>query len=866
MAVYMDKSKSLVPSMDTSHYPILSISTTEGEQDWSESIWSLGSGSMDHEYSDRSNAVESKVSDTGVIQLMNEPTEENLSSYNAVPPSQSHIVQMRKKHTDMGSPRRIGQKQMSLEERNLSAFCGHPQISGSRISDPSADEKVQRPFFGLDCYELFRRNSMPVRLKTRPNLQELPKTQRERRPESWQHGMTVSSSIDRARLNLLRTSSEDRPSQPSPDIWRTKPPRPPPLSNQGTESVPVGRVAEIVNRVENLLLQSEGNDRLTSGSRSAAVASTDRDRDPTRQQSAAHPTASDGHNTQTLTNKRPLLTEKTRVEPSESSPDLIPVGGSPPTSAHGELRKASSVSEPPTVTDHRRRGTPSATIMQLRQGQVPYSGQRGRGEGYRRHTSIAQPCELFFARMTSQQAGREGWNRKSSDTTVVRTSFSPQFSTRNNFENLSINSEELEKKKITEKFLDGEGIRQQAKTPVLEGPLQVTKNSQTEKYSSSKVWFPESDSKYCVDLKLPDFPSLSSVLSAGSQATATSFSSPPTHLPPPLSPSLQRTYVPASRFDPMTRMTVAQPRRINRALTLPATTNNRQRTPSPPRLLDDSTSTSDSSEHYSCPSHVSSISLFELLQFCHLEAVLISGSLVSVGRRPAWWADDPITCLGLRVTSVQLLLPESWDLKRIPIYHAPPAGNVQAMPTHPSSAFKPVTPRHSSRKPSVLLIEEVYKGFPTDALPELQVGQILVELNGVNLLSTVNHMDRLRLFRVTLLNAFRALDAGRFRGLALTVATPSKSVSRSARGDLVINDVSKQPTMLPKVPAISIYSQPPSVPPRRVQQDRERLENPETEFTSQNLASASLRKANSFSSCSSCSSTEDRILFGRSHR
>ncbi|BHF65484.1 hypothetical protein SprV_0200849600 [Sparganum proliferum] len=199
---------------------------------------------------------------------------------------------MRKKHTDVGSPRRIGQKQMSLEERNLKAFCGHPQISGSRISDPSADEKVQRPFFGLDCYELFRRNSMPVRLKTRPNLQELPRTQHERRPESWQHGMTVSPSIDRARLNLLRTSlSEDRPSQPSPDIWRTKPPRPPPLPSQGTESVPVGRVAEIVSRVENLLLQSEGNNRLSSGSRSAAVASSDRDRGPTRQQSAAHPTS-----------------------------------------------------------------------------------------------------------------------------------------------------------------------------------------------------------------------------------------------------------------------------------------------------------------------------------------------------------------------------------------------------------------------------------------------------------------------------------------------------------------------------------------------------------------------------------------------
>ncbi|BHF65488.1 hypothetical protein SprV_0200850000 [Sparganum proliferum] len=852
--------------MDTNHYPVLSISTTEGEQDCSESIWSLGSGSMDHEYSDRSNAVESKVSDTGVIQLMNEPTEENLSSYNTVPPSQSQIVQMRKKQTDTGFPRRIGKKQMSLEERNLKAFCGHPQISDSRISDPSADEKVQRPFFGLDCYELFRRNSMPVRLKTRPNLQELPKAQRERRPESWQHGLTVSPSIDRARLNLLRTSlSEDRPSQPSPDIWRTKPPRPPPLSSQGTESVPVGRVAEIVNRVENLLLQSEGKDRLSSGGRSAAVASTDRDSGTTRQQSAAHPTTSDGHNTETLAKKRPLLTVKTKDEPSESSSDLIPVGGSPPTSARGELRKMSSVSEPPTVTDHRRRGTHSATIMQLRQGQVSYSGQGGRGEGYRRHTSIAQPCELFFARMTSPQAGREGWNRKSSDTTVVRMSSSPRFSTRNNFENLNINSEELEKM-TTEKFLDGEGIKQQSRMPVLEGPLQVTKNSQTEKNNSSKVWFPESDSEYCVDLKFPNFPSLSSVLSAGSQTTATSFFSPPTHLPPPLSPSLQRTCVPVSRFDPMTRTTVSQPRRINRALTLPATTNNRRRTPSPPRLLDDSTSTSDSSEHYSCPFHVISISLFELLQFCHLEAVLISGSLVSVGQRPTWWADDPITCLGLRVTSVQLLLPESWNFKRIPTYHAPPAGNVQAMATHPSSAFKPVTPRHGSGKPSVLLIEEVYKGFPTDALPELQVGQILVELNGVNLLSTVNHMDRLRLFRLTLLNAFRALDAGRLRGLALTVATPNKSVSRSARGDLVINDVTKQPTMLPKVPAIAIHSQPPLVPPRRVGKDRERLENPETELTFQNLANASLQKANSFSSCSSCSSTEDRILFGRSHR
>ncbi|VDL95971.1 unnamed protein product [Schistocephalus solidus] len=612
--------------MDINPYTAPNVSTNEGEQDWSDSIWSLGS---DHEHSDRSNLEENNQSGTGGNRLIKEPKEENRSSSPGIPLSPAKTVQIRKKYSSTRSPMRIAQKQRSLEERSLNTFCSRPQISTSRSSDPCPDEKMRRPFFGLDCYELLRRNSMPVRLKTRPNPQELPRARLERRPESWEHSVPVSSAINRARLILLRTSlSEDQPSQPSPEVWRTKPPRPPMLSTQGTESVPVGHVAEIVNRVESQLLQLEGGERIPAGSQFASRSSMDtgdRDGSLSTQQSVGHPTASARHNSETLVNKRLLLVDKAREQPSESATDLAPVYELPQIRAHADFRKLSASNEPP-----------------------------------------------------------------------------------------------------------------------------------------------------------------------------------------------KRTCIHVSRLDPTT--TVSQSHRITRALTLPTTTTYRQRTPLPPRLVDDSTSISDSSELHSSASHGPSVSLFELLHFCHLETVMLHSNLFAARLRPVWWADDPLTCLGLRVTNVRLRLPEAWILKVGSAHYAPPAGNVHAMATHPDSAFKPVTPRHNRGQPSVLLIEEVYQGLPAATVPELRVGQILVELNGVSLLSTVTHMDKLRLLRSTLLNVFRALDAGWCRGLALTVATPCKPVSRSDRGELAIQDVPEPSIMLPKFVELSIRRPPPPVPPRRRQQ------------------------------------------------
>ncbi|VDK89654.1 unnamed protein product [Dibothriocephalus latus] len=383
----------------------------------------------------------------------------------------------------------------------------------------------------------------------------------------------------------------------------------------------------------------------------------------------------------------------------------------------------------------------------------------------------------------------------------MTTPFGNRMRLRRSFDTYNAKSAELENKTAAKTSHDDGGrIRQQPRIVVSEEePLRTPKN-ETDKYSTLKGWFPESDSILLEDPKFPTLPSLSSVLSADSQQTVTSFSPPPSNQPhSQVSSSLRRNCVYVSRA------TVSPSRRINRALTLPAV---RQRIP-PPRLVDDSTSISDSSDIHSSPSHSTSVSLFELLQFCHLQAVVINSNLVAARLRPVWWADDPITYLGLRVTDVQLRLPESENLKIVPAYHAAPAGNVHTMATHPDSAFKPVTPRHNSGQPCVLLIEEVYEGFPATAVPELRAGQILVELNGVSLLSTPTNTDRLTLLRSTLLNVFRALDAGACRGVALTVATPNTPVSRSDRGDLVIKSVTESSVMLPDVAEISLQSQPP---------------------------------------------------------
>lgn len=859
----MEKSKAVAPSMDINPYTAPNVSTNEGEQDWSDSIWSLGS---DHEHSDRSNLEENNQSGTGGNRLIKEPKEENRSSSPGIPLSPAKTVQIRKKYSSTRSPMRIAQKQRSLEERSLNTFCSRPQISTSRSSDPCPDEKMRRPFFGLDCYELLRRNSMPVRLKTRPNPQELPRARLERRPESWEHSVPVSSAINRARLILLRTSlSEDQPSQPSPEVWRTKPPRPPMLSTQGTESVPVGHVAEIVNRVESQLLQLEGGERIPAGSQFASRSSMDtgdRDGSLSTQQSVGHPTASARHNSETLVNKRLLLVDKAREQPSESATDLAPVYELPQIRAHADFRKLSASNEPPKVTDHRRREIPSATTIQLHQEQASYSGQGERPEGCRRHVSATQPYEPFFARMTTSLA-EQSRSRRNSDTKVTRTNFSTKFSTSNNFENPNTNSAELEKMAVVRTCHEGEHMKQQPRMPVVEEQIR-THNKQTESCNSSKGWLPESDSTFLEDPRFPNFPSLSSVLSAGSKAAVTAFSPPPNQIPPLLSSSLQRTCIHVSRLDPTT--TVSQSHRITRALTLPTTTTYRQRTPLPPRLVDDSTSISDSSELHSSASHGPSVSLFELLHFCHLETVMLHSNLFAARLRPVWWADDPLTCLGLRVTNVRLRLPEAWILKVGSAHYAPPAGNVHAMATHPDSAFKPVTPRHNRGQPSVLLIEEVYQGLPAATVPELRVGQILVELNGVSLLSTVTHMDKLRLLRSTLLNVFRALDAGWCRGLALTVATPCKPVSRSDRGELAIQDVPEPSIMLPKFVELSIRRPPPPVPPRRRQQEQEEYNNPESDVSIQNSMTSSLLRADSSSSCSSCSSNQDRVLYGRSCR
>lgn len=159
------------------------------------------------------------------------------------------------------------------------------------------------------------------------------------------------------------------------------------------------------------------------------------------------------------------------------------------------------------------------------------------------------------------------------------------------------------------------------------------------------------------------------------------------------------------------------------------------------------------------------ITLYELIQFCHLSSTHVPPQAPNNPlRRNSWEAGELIPGLGIRVSVVSVKLPSHIRPPRVW------CENTGARPLHHTSrsAFTPVAgpERCALLSPLVVVIDEVsvFGGM------FFQPGQIILEVNGVNLFSVPATSKQSLLTR--LIQAIFAVYNNGDEGLYFTLATP----------------------------------------------------------------------------------------------
>ncbi|KAH9283707.1 hypothetical protein ECG_04092 [Echinococcus granulosus] len=159
------------------------------------------------------------------------------------------------------------------------------------------------------------------------------------------------------------------------------------------------------------------------------------------------------------------------------------------------------------------------------------------------------------------------------------------------------------------------------------------------------------------------------------------------------------------------------------------------------------------------------ITLYELIQFCHLSSTHVPPQASNNPlRRNSWEAGELIPGLGIRVSVVSVKFPPHIRPQRVW------CENTRPRPLHPTprSAFTPLAgpERCALPSPLVVVIDEV----SISGSMFFQPGQIILEVNGVNLFSVPTTSKQSLLTRLIQV-IFAAYNSGD-GGLYFTLATP----------------------------------------------------------------------------------------------
>lgn len=191
-------------------------------------------------------------------------------------------------------------------------------------------------------------------------------------------------------------------------------------------------------------------------------------------------------------------------------------------------------------------------------------------------------------------------------------------------------------------------------------------------------------------------------------------------------------------------------------------------TPSPPKITDFTPSSSET--HWSSQSHSVNpieICLFDLLNFCHFDNVLLP-KIPLTGINVA----DAILRHGIKVIPAHVNFPWAAAL--------PSQNPLSTGLGHLGGAFRPVLPRHMPvQQPVVLMIVDAAEGSP------FTNGQILVELSRVSLISGRNRdaTGLMFLFENTII---RTYEDETVNELSFVVATPDPMRTRLSNSCLEV--------------------------------------------------------------------------------
>ncbi|VDD82433.1 unnamed protein product [Mesocestoides corti] len=210
----------------------------------------------------------------------------------------------------------------------------------------------------------------------------------------------------------------------------------------------------------------------------------------------------------------------------------------------------------------------------------------------------------------------------------------------------------------------------------------------------------------------------------------------------------------------------------------------RQASPTPPKIMDEAV-IGNLRQQRQIVSHSrlhtsSTITLYELIQFCHLSSTFIpSHNPPDRLLCESWEAGKPIPGLGIYVSVVSVNLPPHARLPRAWNEYCFP----KPLPINPGSAFTPISTAIPNGctppAPLVLIIDEVQA---SGAL-FFQPGQIILEVNGVNLLSLPATSKQDLMMRLLQL-VFGAHSNGD-GGLSLTIATPYPGLVRRVNHEMI---------------------------------------------------------------------------------
>ena len=179
-----------------------------------------------------------------------------------------------------------------------------------------------------------------------------------------------------------------------------------------------------------------------------------------------------------------------------------------------------------------------------------------------------------------------------------------------------------------------------------------------------------------------------------------------------------------------------------------------------------------------CPN--STITLYELIQFCHLSSIYVPPNAPNCPlRRKSWQVGELIPGLGIRVSVVKI---------KFPAHSRPPRAQSEDTGCWPlshtgRSAFTPVAGPAQDRcalpLPWVLMVDEV----SVAGSAFFQQGQIILEVNGVNLFSVPSTSKRDLWMR--LIQAIFSAYGGDNSGFYITLATPYPWLVRRATHEIV---------------------------------------------------------------------------------